>query len=131
MARSKREIPHYYLSTTVDLTRTLAWLEATNTTRPPAERLLLAALLLKAVARALGEAREFNGFWTAAGFQPGSGIHIGTAIALRRGGLIGPAIREANKLSLDQLMSRLRDLVARARSGALRKADPEGIDTRS
>ena len=56
MARSKREIPHYYLSTTVDLTRALAWLEAANATRPPAQRLLLAALLLKAVASALGEA---------------------------------------------------------------------------
>ena len=71
MARSKREIPHYYLSTTVDLTRALAWLEAANATRPPAQRLLLAALLLKAVARALGEAPEFNGFFTAEGFQPG------------------------------------------------------------
>ena len=51
MARSKREIPHYYLSTTIELTRSLAWLEETNATRPPAQRLLLAALLLKAVAQ--------------------------------------------------------------------------------
>jgi pyruvate dehydrogenase E2 component (dihydrolipoamide acetyltransferase) len=123
MARSKREIPHYYLSTTVDLTRTLAWIEAANATRPPAQRLLLAALLLKAVARALGEAAEFNGFFTAEGFQPGAGIHIGTAIALRGGGLIAPAIRDADNLSLDELMARLRDLVSRARSGALRSSE--------
>src|SRR5271169_349268 len=123
MARSKREIPHYYLSTTVDLTRTLAWLEDTNATRPPAQRLLLAALLLKAVARALGEALEFNGFFTAEGFQPGAGIHIGTAIAIRGGGLIAPAIHNADKLSLDELMARLRDLVTRARSGALRSSE--------
>ncbi len=38
MARSKREIPHYYLSTTIELTRSLAWLEETNSTRPPAQR---------------------------------------------------------------------------------------------
>ncbi len=123
MARSKREIPHYYLSTTVDLTRALAWLEAANATRSPAQRLLLAALLLKAVARALGEAPEFNGFFTAEGFQPGSGIHIGTAIAIRGGGLVAPAIRDADKLPLDELMVRLRDLVTRARSGALRSSE--------
>ena len=123
MARSKREIPHYYLSTTVDLTSALAWLEATNATRSPAQRLLLAALLLKAVARALGAAPEFNGFFTAEGFQPGSGIHIGTAIAIRGGGLIAPAIRDADKLSVDELMARLRDLVTRARSGALRGSE--------
>ena len=103
--------------------RALAWLEATNATRPPAQRLLLAALLLKAVARALGEAPEFNGFFTAEGFQPGAGIHVGTAIAIRGGGLVAPAIRDADKLSLDELMAQLRDLVARARSGALRSSE--------
>jgi pyruvate dehydrogenase E2 component (dihydrolipoamide acetyltransferase) len=123
MARSKREIPHYYLSTTVDLTRALVWLETANAKRPPAERLLLAALLLKAVAHALIEAREFNGFFTAEGFQPGPGIHIGAAIAIRGGGLVAPAIRDADKLSLDDLMAQLRDLVARARSGALRSSE--------
>jgi pyruvate dehydrogenase E2 component (dihydrolipoamide acetyltransferase) len=123
MARSKREIPHYYLSTTIDLTRSLDWIEAANATRPPAQRLLLAALLLKAVARALGEAPEFNGFFTAEGFQPGAGIHVGAAIAIRGGGLIAPAIRDADKLSLDELMAQLRDLVARARSGALRSSE--------
>jgi pyruvate dehydrogenase E2 component (dihydrolipoyllysine-residue acetyltransferase) len=123
MARSKREIPHYYLSTTVDLTSALSWLEEVNATRPPAARLLMAALLLKAVAQALGKAPEFNGFFTANGFQPGSGIHIGTAISLRGGGLVAPAIHDADKLSIDDLMAQLRDLVARARSGALRSSE--------
>src|SRR5208282_3282936 len=109
--------------TTIDLTRALAWLEAANATRSPAQRLLLAALLLKGVARALGEAPEFNGFFTAEGFQLGSGIHIGTAIAIRGGGLIAPAIRDADKLPLDELMARLRDLVTRARRGALRSSE--------
>jgi pyruvate dehydrogenase E2 component (dihydrolipoamide acetyltransferase) len=123
MARSKREIPHYYLSTTIELTRSLAWLEETNAARPPAQRLLLAALLLKAVARTLVEAPEFNGFFTAEGFQPGAGIHIGTAIAIRGGGLVAPAIHDADKLSLDELMMQLRDLITRARSGALRSSE--------
>jgi pyruvate dehydrogenase E2 component (dihydrolipoamide acetyltransferase) len=123
MSRSKREIPHYYLSTTVDLSRALAWLETVNATRPPARRLLLAALLLKAVAHALDKDPEFNGFFTTEGFRPGTGIHIGTAIALRGGGLVAPAIHDADKLSLDEVMAGLRDLVARARSGALRSSE--------
>jgi pyruvate dehydrogenase E2 component (dihydrolipoamide acetyltransferase) len=80
-------------------------------------------LLLKAVACALGEVPEFNGFYTAERFQPAAGVHIGTAIALRGGGLIAPAIHNADALSLDELMTRLRDLVARARSGALRSSE--------
>ena len=123
MARSKREIPHYYLSTTSISPESLAWLEAANATRPPAQRLLLAALLLKAVARALGEAREFNGFFTAEGFQPGAGIHIGTAIAIRGGGLVAPAIRDADKLSArraDGATARSRRSRAQRRAAQLR-----------
>ena len=59
-------------------------------------------------------------------FQPGAGIHIGTAIAMRGGGLVAPAIRDADGLSLDGLMARLRDLVGRARSGALRSSELSG-----
>jgi len=62
MARSKREIPHYYLSRTVDATPLLAWLEQANAARPPAARLLLQVPILKAVALALRQRRAFNGF---------------------------------------------------------------------
>jgi pyruvate dehydrogenase E2 component (dihydrolipoamide acetyltransferase) len=123
MARSKREIPHYYLATTIDLTHCLAWLEAANAARPPARRLLLAALLLKAVARALVDMPEFNGFFGKDGFTPATGIHIGTAIAIRGGGLIAPAIHDVDRLAPDELMARLRDLVARVRAGTLRSSE--------
>jgi pyruvate dehydrogenase E2 component (dihydrolipoamide acetyltransferase) len=123
MARSKREIPHYYLSTTIDLTRAQAYLERINAERQPADRLLLSVLQLKAVALALRRMPEFNGFHAADGFQPGAGIHIGTAIAIRGGGLATPAIHDTDRLSLDALMAHLRDLVARTRVGRLRSSE--------
>lgn len=123
MSRSKREIPHYYLESTVEMARALAFLEATNRERPPPERLLPAVLLLKATALALREVPELNGFWLEGGFRPGPGIHPGWAIALRGGGLIAPAIRDADRLTLPELMARLRDLVARARSGGLKSSE--------
>ena len=52
MERSNREIPHYYLSTEVDLLRARTWLELANQERKIAERILPAVLLLKAVALA-------------------------------------------------------------------------------
>ena len=123
MGRSKREIPHYYLTSTVDLGRALSWLEDFNKDRPPDERLLPAALLLKAVALALREAPQLNGFWIDEGFRPGSGIHIGWAIALRGGGLVAPAIHDTDKKTLPELMAALRDLVGRARGGGLRSSE--------
>lgn len=123
MSRSKREIPHYYLSTTVDFTAAQAWLERYNAGQPPEQRLLPAVLLLKAVALALRRWPQLNGFYEGAAFRPGPGIHIGWAIALRGGGLVAPAIHDADRLSLAELMTALRDLVQRARSGGLRSSE--------
>ena len=52
MARSKREIPHYYLGTQIDMSSAMAWLQAENLKRPVTERLLYSVMLLKAVALA-------------------------------------------------------------------------------
>lgn len=123
MARSKREIPHYYLGHTVDFEPALRWIEAENLKRPVAERMLYGVVLLKAVARALRDYPEFNGFWVDGQFHPSERIHLGVAISLAQGGLIAPAIHDADRLSLLQLMAALRDLVTRARMGGLRSSE--------
>jgi pyruvate dehydrogenase E2 component (dihydrolipoamide acetyltransferase) len=123
MARSKREIPHYYLATDVPLANATRWLAARNEGRPLDERVLMAVLLLKAVARALARFPEFNGYVRDGAFVPGPGIHVGVAISLRQGGLIAPAIRDVDRLPLDELMRRLVDLVARARALTLRSSE--------
>jgi pyruvate dehydrogenase E2 component (dihydrolipoamide acetyltransferase) len=123
MARSKREIPHYYVATTIDLSAAMAWLRGANEGRPPAERLLPAALLLKASARAAREVPALNGFWDDDRFRPADAVHLGVAVSLRGGGLVAPAIHEADRLTLAELMGALRDLVGRARSGRLRSSE--------
>lgn len=123
MARSKREVPHYYLAEDVDLSTALAFLERRNLELPVAERLLPATLLAKATALAVREVPELNGFWTDGAFQPASGVHLGFAVALRGGGLIAPAIHDADERSLTDLMGAIRDLVRRARAGTLRASE--------
>jgi pyruvate dehydrogenase E2 component (dihydrolipoamide acetyltransferase) len=123
MARSKREIPHYYLSTTVDMGHAIEWLANRNRERPPVERLLPAALQLKAVASALREFPDFNAWWVDGRPVPQSGIHVGVVVSLRAGGLVIPAIHDADRLSLDHLMRALDDVVRRARAGSLRSSE--------
>lgn len=123
MSRSKREIPHYYLACTLDFGPARAWLETYNGSRSPDERLLPAVLLLKATARALIERPQLNGFYIDGAFRPGAGIHVGWAVALRGGGLVAPAIHDADRKSLSELMAALRDLVRRARVGGLRSSE--------
>jgi pyruvate dehydrogenase E2 component (dihydrolipoamide acetyltransferase) len=123
MARSKREIPHYYLGTTIDFARALAWLGEANAQRPVTERLLPGALLIKATALALREVPELNGFWLNGRADRRDAIHVGVAISLRGGGLVAPALLDADRQPLDALMRGLRDLVQRARAGSLRGAE--------
>ncbi len=120
MAKSKREIPHYYLSYEIDLSKIMGWLNEYNQTHPVTERLLLAAPLVKAVVLALKKHPEFNGFFIDDAFKPSESIHVGFAISLRGGGLIAPAILDADTLSLVETMTNLTDLVTRTRAGKLK-----------
>ncbi|MGZ4528980.1 MAG: dihydrolipoamide acetyltransferase family protein [Mycobacterium sp.] len=123
MSRSKREIPHYYLSEEVMLEKSLSWLTTRNAQRSIDERVLPAVLLLKAVGVAAQRFGEFNGFWREDGFEPAAGVHVGVGISLRGGGLVAPAIHDVPEKKLDELMNDLTDLVARARSFSLRSSE--------
>ena len=107
----------------MDVSAHLARLEQLNGERAPPERVLPAALFLRAIALAMAKMPELNGFWEDGRFRPGDGVHIGWAIALRGGGLVAPAIRDADQRSLDELMAAMRDLVQRARSYGLRSSE--------
>jgi pyruvate dehydrogenase E2 component (dihydrolipoamide acetyltransferase) len=126
MSRSNREIPHYHLASTVDLDAAVAWLREHNEGRPPAQRLLPAALVLRAVALAAVRTPQLNGAWVDDAFVPGVGVHLGIAVSLRGGGLIAPVLHDADRLGPDEIMAVLTDLVARSRRGALRASEVDG-----
>jgi len=123
MARSKREIPHYYLAHDIDLTGLNERLAAANATRAPADRLLPGAVYLHALAATLKTFPEFNGHFEDGAFRPATEVHAGMAIRLRGGGLVAPAILGAEALDLDAIMTALRDLVSRARTGRFRASE--------
>jgi pyruvate dehydrogenase E2 component (dihydrolipoamide acetyltransferase) len=123
MARSKREIPHYYLEHQVDVTLGEQWLARENASRPPATRLLMGALALKAVALAARRFPAFNGFYRDGKYGPAAAVHVGVAIAIRGGGLAAPALHDADRISLDELMAGMRDLIQRVRAGRIRSSE--------
>lgn len=123
MARANRDIPHYYLQTHIDMQKALAWLEAENQKRSIKERVLPVVILIKAVAKALTQSPELNGYWVDDHLQAQEAINIGFAIALRQGGLVTPAIHNADLKTMDELMEAIRDLIMRTRAGRLRSSE--------
>lgn len=122
MSKSNREIPHYYLETKIDLTRSLVWLTETNRERTVKNRLLPVVLLIRAVALALKKVPELNA-WYENGLVKKEEINIGFVVSLREGGVMIPAIRDAGDKSLDELMTALNDMIPRARAMKLRSSE--------
>jgi pyruvate dehydrogenase E2 component (dihydrolipoamide acetyltransferase) len=123
MARSKREIPHYYLVHQVDVTACEQWLVQENASLPPDSRLLMGALTIKAVALAARRFPALNGFYRDNKFEPAQAVHVGVAIAIRGGGLAAPALHDTDQLPVNELMARMRDLIQRTRAGRIRSSE--------
>lgn len=119
MAKSKREIPHYYLWQSVDVGAAQTWLKKENEGRPVTSRLLFAVVLARAVARAAAAFPELNGTYVEGTFSPSSAVHLCFATSQRGGGLIAPAIFDAHSLTVDALMQGISDVVQRVRAGSL------------
>jgi pyruvate dehydrogenase E2 component (dihydrolipoamide acetyltransferase) len=122
MSKSNREIPHYYLDTKVDMSKALAWLAEANKQRSVKQRLLPVVLLIKAIAKALTEVPDLNGYWEN-GLKRKKEINIGFVISLRAGGVMIPAILNADKKTIDELMASLNDIIPRARAMKLRSSE--------
>lgn len=123
MSRSKKEIPHYYLKTQASMNRLLLALDQINEKRPPDSRIMLPALLTKMVSELLQKYPEFNGYYQNDQFEARADTNIGIVIALKKGGVIVPALLETQKKSLTDIGIQFNDLIDRARAGKLRSRE--------
>jgi pyruvate dehydrogenase E2 component (dihydrolipoamide acetyltransferase) len=123
MTRSKREIPHFYLSERIDVQPAMDWLATHNARVPPSDRLLLGAVFVRATVQAAQEVGVLNGHFLDDQFLPAQKVNVGVAVALRGGGLVAPALICAEAKTLAETMRGMRDLVSRARAGRLRNSE--------
>jgi len=100
----------------------MAWLGEANKQRSVKDRLLPVVLLIKAVAKALADVPDLNAWWDN-GLQRKQNIHIGFVVSLRNGGIIIPAIHDAGKKSVDELMKAHSDIIPRARALKLKSSE--------
>ena len=123
MSESKKSAPHFYLSMEVDMEAASWLLDDRNNARHT--RISVTALMVRALAIALGEHPEINVHVLDEGPVPQEDVSVGIAIATEDG-LIAPALLDCSELSLEEVNDGVADLVERARGGRLRGRELTG-----
>ncbi len=122
MSRSKREIPHFYVTSQVDMAAASCLLaDLKPAYAEQGVKLTYTALVAKATAGTLSEMPQLNGWYTEEGIQMLPAVNLGVAVAAREG-IVVPVLREASCLDLLTIARTLQDLVERARGGVLSAA---------
>ncbi|MCI0794470.1 MAG: 2-oxo acid dehydrogenase subunit E2, partial [Chloroflexi bacterium] len=124
-ADSKREAPHFYLTSDVDMTKAMSLRQDINDAVASESRISVNDLIIKAAAMALQRYPKFNASFQGDHLQMNPGVNIGIAIALDAG-LIVPGIAGCESKSLVEIATASRDLIDRAHTGTLRDGEYSG-----
>jgi pyruvate dehydrogenase E2 component (dihydrolipoyllysine-residue acetyltransferase) len=124
MTKSKQTAPHFYLSIDADMTEVT---RRRSALKEKGEQLIpsINDFILSACARALRDFPSLNAAFTDHGVEIYSDINIGMAVALEEG-LVVPVIRNADRLSLEELAKQSHELAEKAQKKKLFPLDYDG-----
>jgi len=127
MTESFQNIPHFYLSSEIDMTACLSLREQLKeeVEKRIQVRLTLTDLLVRMVASALKDHPIINSRIEGDQIHLLDEINIGVAIAIENG-LIVPVVHHADRKSLTEIALTIRDLTQKAREGKLSLEDVGG-----
>jgi len=125
MVESKTTIPHFYITSEIDMDEALALREKLNSYDETLAKISLNDMVVKASAKALARVPAANAAFRDDKVYPGAGIHVGIAVALDDG-LIVPVVRDADTLPLRKVAQTGRDLIKKARDKKLQPSEYSG-----
>ncbi len=124
--KSKQEIPHFYVSTEINMSNTLELRKQLNEVVSSGNvRVSINDILIKASVMALKTFPKLNASFINETIQQHSQINIGIAIS-HTNGLIMPAILDCKNKSLEDIAIATKDLIARSKNGSLRSEEYSG-----
>jgi pyruvate dehydrogenase E2 component (dihydrolipoamide acetyltransferase) len=126
MAESKATAPHFYLTTEVDMTRTVEG--RTRLKQGAKEGDVVPSfndMVIKACAIALREFPRANGAYKDGHVEEYSRVNVGVAVAARDA-LVVPTVFDADKKGLRQISTETRALAARVRDGSITPPELSG-----
>jgi pyruvate dehydrogenase E2 component (dihydrolipoamide acetyltransferase) len=126
MGESKATVPHFYVTSDIDMTRALELrAELNEALAPLGEKASVNDLIVRACAQALMQHPQAHRSYVDGRHVYHAHAHAGIAVALDDG-LIVPVLRDADAKGVREIAAETRDLVARARDGKLRQTEIEG-----
>ena len=124
MVQAKQEVPHFYLSTEVEVSALLD-LRTTLNAQPGFAKLTLNHFLIAAVARALEDCPFQNRIWMQDQILQFDGVDVGVAVSTDRG-LMAPVLHAVQGCSLETIAQRANELISRVRTGQVRREEMSG-----
>ncbi len=126
LAASIGPIPHFFLTTEIDMERAAEAREALNKQLGEAGgKISFNDIIIKAVALALVQHRACNAWFQEDHIRYWNEVHIGMAVAIEDG-LITPVIRNADLKNLREIGAESRELAGRARTRRLKPEEYTG-----
>jgi pyruvate dehydrogenase E2 component (dihydrolipoamide acetyltransferase) len=126
MAEAKATVPHFYLTSEVDMGRALeVRAEYNEALADKGVKVSVTDMIIKACGLALRDVPQFHRSWIDDRLVYHGAAHVGVAVALDDG-LIVPVIRDVDTRPLRDVAEDLRDLATRARANQLKQREIEG-----
>lgn len=125
LATSLGPIPHFFLTTDVDMERAAEARGALNESLGERSRVSFNDIILKATALALVQHRACNAWFQDDHIRYWNEVHLGMAVAVEDG-LITPVLRNADRKSLAELGREAKDLAEKARNRRLQPNEYTG-----
>jgi len=125
LAASIGPIPHFFLTTEIDMERAAEAREALNRQLGDEGKISFNDIIIKAVALALVRHRACNAWFQEDHIRYWNEVHLGMAVAIEDG-LITPVIRNADAKSLREIGAESRELAGRARNRRLKPEEYTG-----
>ncbi len=125
MVESKTTVPHFYVTTEVDMEAALALRKQVNGALPEESKVTINDLIVKAAALALREFPNINASFAGEKIVRHQRINVGTAVAVE-GGLLTVVQKDTDTSTLSKIATDNKAMIGRARVGKIKPDDVDG-----
>lgn len=125
LSESKQSIPHYYLTTEIDMTKLLALRSELNAAADGKFKISVNDFIIKASAASMKDVPEANSAWHGDFIRQYSTVDVSVAVATPNG-LITPIVADVGSIGLATISNRVKELASKAREGKLAPHEYQG-----